>query len=297
MPRQLPQLNAVKVFEAAARHGSFARAAEELHVTPAAVSQQIKLLEDYLGVALFRRGKKLTLSESAEVMLPLISEALDQIERAVIHVRTPPADGPLILSTPPAFASHWLIPRLDAFHTRHPEIELHLMATRRLVDFVMENVDVAIRFGSGDYPGLQVERLTQESIVAVAAPKIADEIKSPADLLHYNLLQDQWHTREGLFPDWPTWLATLGIAADNNLRIRHYGDASLALQAAVSGLGAALTWKSLAQDELKSGRLVQLLGQAIPTSLGYHLVSPPNRFNLPRVAAFRDWLLEQGHTV
>ncbi len=295
MPRQLPQLNAVKVFEAAARHGSFARAAEELHVTPAAVSQQIKLLEDYLGTALFRRGKKLALSEPAETMLPLISEALDQIERAVIRVRTPPADGPLILSTPPAFASHWLIPRMDAFHTRHPDIELHLMATRRLVDFALEDVDMAIRFGSGDYPGLQVERLTRESIVAVAAPKIASAIDSPADLLNYNLLQDQWHTREGLFPDWPTWLATLGISADGNLRIRHYGDASLALQAAVSGLGVALIWKSLAQEELKSGRLVQLLGQAIPTSLGYHLVTPRNRANLPKVTAFRNWLMEQEH--
>lgn len=159
MARRLPPLNALRFFEAAARHRSFVRAAEELHVTPAAVSQQIKLLEEHLGVVLFKRGKTLALGESASDALPLVSEAFDQLERAMLKVRSGCSTGPLIVSTPPAFAAHWLIPRMEDFHARHPQVEIHLLATRRLVDFSLEDVDVAIRFGDGAYPELHVERL------------------------------------------------------------------------------------------------------------------------------------------
>jgi len=282
------------MFESAARLGSFARAAEELHVTPAAVSQQIKLLESYLGVTLFSRGKTLHLSESASAVLPLITEAFDQLERAVIRVRASHTDGPLVVSAPPAFAARWLIPRLDDFHASHPGVELRLMATRRLVDFALEDVDLAIRFGAGAYPDLHVERLMSESIVPVAAPKLAATVKTPDDLARCVLLEDDWHTVDGVFPDWETWLATLGVRADKPLRVQHFGDASLAIQAAVAGLGVTLAWHSLVLDDLKNGRLVRLLDQAIPTTLGYHLVMPQNRAALGKVAAFRTWLVEQA---
>ena len=291
MARHLPPLNALRVFEAAARHQSFARAAEELHVTPAAISQQIKLLEAYLGAALFRRGKMLTLSEPCRDALHLVSEAFDLMERAMQKVRVDRVAGPLVVSVTPAFAARWLIPRLDDFHARHPAVELHLLATRRLVDFSTEDVDLAIRLGAGDYPGLLAERIMSEIIIPVAAPSLAETIKTPADLARCSLLEDDWHIKNRVFPDWETWLATLGVV-DTPLRIRHFGDANLTLHAAVSGLGAALAWRSLVMDDLKAGRLVRILDSSIPTTLGYHLVMPENRATLGKVVAFRTWLFE-----
>lgn len=293
MTRRLPPLNALRAFEAAARHRSFARAADELHVTPAAVSQQIKLLEDHLGTVLFRRGKNLALSESAQDVLPLLSEAFDQMERAMQQVSAGHASGPLILSAPPAFSAHWLIPRMDDFHARHPEVDVHMLATRRIVDFSLEDVDMAIRFGSGRHPGLQAEQLMPETIVAVALPAVAAAIHTPADLAGAKLIEDDWHTRRGLFPEWSSLLATLGVA-EAPLRIRRYSDAELAIQAASAGLGVTLAWHSLVAADIQSGRLARVLDHAIPTDLGYHVVIPKNRVALPKVALFRAWLFEQA---
>jgi len=294
MPRQLPPLTALRAFEAAARHLSFARAAEELHVTPAAISQQIKLLEAQLGIPLFKRGNKLALSHAAETVLPLISEAFDQIERAMLKLRPGSPSDTLVISAPPAFAARWLIPRLEDFQARHPDIELRLHATRRLVNFQLEDVDVAIRFGNGNYPGLTATRLMPEAIVPVAAPALASNIKTAGDLIRYTLLEDEWHTGNGVFPDWATWLATLGVKSSAPLRTRQFGDASLATQAAVSGLGVALSWYSLVVDDLKAGKLVRLLDQVIPTTLGYYLAMPENRAAMHKIGVFQDWLLEQS---
>jgi LysR family glycine cleavage system transcriptional activator len=293
MARHLPPLNALRFFETVARHRSFVRAAEELHVTPAAVSQQIKLLEDYLGVTLFKRGKTLVMSESANDVLHLVSEAFDQLERAMLKIRSGSKNGPLIVSTPPAFAAHWLIPRMDDFHARHPEIEIHLLATRRAVDFSMEEVDVAIRFGSGDYAGLDVEPLMPEMIVAVAAPELAGSIRTPPDLARVNLIEDDWHIMRGAFPEWKALLASLGVV-ELPLHIRRYSDAELAIQAAISGLGVTLVWHSLATHDLEAGRLVRIPDLEITTDLAYHLVMPKNRSMLDKVTIFRAWLLEQA---
>jgi len=301
MSRRLPPLNAIRVFEAAARQGSFARAAEELHVTPAAISQQIKILEGYLGVTLFNRGKSLELSESASAVLPQVTDAFDQMERAMARVRVGNDKGPLVVSAPPVFAARWLIPRLDDFHAHYPDVELRLLATQRLVDFTLEDVDVAIRFGTGNYPGLRVERMMTESIVVVAAPKLATRIKKPADLLRCNLLEDKWHVDEGMFPDWTTWLASLGvtggvaggIAGKTAPRIQGFGDSGLTIQAAVSGLGVTLAWNSLVTDDIAAKRLQRVLDHAIPTTLGYHLVAPENHATLGKVQGFRTWLLAQ----
>lgn len=293
MSRRLPSLTALRAFEAAARHLSFARAAAELHVTPAAISQQIKQLETSLGVALFRRSKVLAVSEAAAAVLPLLSEAFDQMEKAVDRLRGGNVGGPLVVSTPPTFAARWLVSRLEDFQTRHPDIEMRLLATRRTVDFALEDVDVAVRFGAGPFPGLHAEPLMQESIVPVAAPAVAETIHEPADLLRCTLLHDESHDWDPAFPEWETWLLSLGLGIDKPLRIRHFGDTNLSIQAAVSGLGVTLVWHSLVADELRSGRLMQLLGQAFSTRQGYHLVTLPNRLHLPKVSAFREWLLAQ----
>ncbi len=240
MPRKLPPLNALRAFEAAARHLSFVRAAEELHVTPAAISQQVKLLEEHLGMPLFLRGKKLVLSEAANEVLPLISESFDQIERALQKIRPGGSGDTLVISTPPVFAARWLIPRLDDFQSRHPNIELRLLATKRRVNFQVEDVDIAIRFGAGSYPDLVVERIMPETIIPVASPALAASINNPDDLTRCNLLEDEWHIDQGAFPDWSTWLASLGVNNATPLRIKYFSDASVAIQAAVSGLGATL---------------------------------------------------------
>jgi LysR family glycine cleavage system transcriptional activator len=294
MPRELPPLNALRAFEAAARHLSFVRAAEELHVTPAAISQQVKLLEDHLGTSLFHRGKKLALSDAGNAALPLVSEAFDQIERAMLKMRPNSLGDALVISAPPAFAARWLIPRLEDFQSRHPNIELRLHATKRLVNFQVEDVDVAIRFGAGSYPDLIVERLMPETIIPVAAPALAAIINAPDDLINCTLLEDEWHVDNGVFPDWATWLATLGVNNVAPLRVRQFGDANLTIQAAISGLGATLSWYSLVVDDLKAGRLVRLLDQSIPSTLGFDLVMPQNRATSSKALAFRAWLLAQS---
>lgn len=293
MSRRLPPLTALRAFEAAARQLSFARAADELHVTPAAVSQQIKQLEAYLGVSLFRRGRRLALSDAAAAVLPLLSEGFDQLERAVSRLRAGNDDGPLVVSTPPTFAARWLVSRLDDFQARHPDIELHLHASRRLVDFSTEDVDVAIRFGPGPYPGLHAERLMPEAIVPVAAPSLAGDIAAPADLLRHTLLSYDGRAWDLALPDWDTWLSSLGVSG--HLRIRRLGDSNLVIEAAASGLGVALMWYSLVADNLREGRLQRLFGGSLPTDHGYHLVVPPSRLHVPKIAAFRQWMLEQGH--
>lgn len=294
MSRRLPPLTALRAFEAVARHLSMARAAEELHVTPAAVSQQIKLLEDQLGQPLFKRGKALALSDAAEAALPLLTDAFDRLERAAARLRSGASDGPLVVSTPPAFAARWLVPRLEDFQSRHPEIELRLLATRRLVDFALEDVDCAVRFGDGDYPGLHVERLMAEAIIPVAAPSVAAEIASVADIARKPLLNDEWHTGNMAFPDWETWLGSQGVTPDTPLRIKHFGESNLTIQAALSGLGVALVWRTLVEDDLRAGRLVWLLDRTIATRMAYHLVMPANRLGAAKVAAFRDWLMEKS---
>jgi len=292
MSRRLPPLNALRAFEAAARHLSMVRAADELHVTPGAVSQQIKQLETYLGQALFKRGKVLALSDAGRAALPLLSDAFDRLERAALQLRTGAGDGPLVVSTPPTFAARWLVPRLEDFQTQHPEIELRLLATRRLVDFALEDVDVAVRFGTGDFPGLSVERLMPETIVAVASPALAAGVAGAADIARRPLLDDEAHSVRRLVPDWQTWLASQGVPADAALRIRRFSDSNLVIQAAGAGLGVALVWRSLVDDDLRAGRLVHLLEHSIATRMAFHLVMPPGRLAVAKVAAFRQWLLD-----
>lgn len=273
------------------------RAAEELHVTPAAISQQVKQLEGILGKPLFRRGKTLALSDAAQAALPLLSEAFDRLERAAAQLRTGAQDGPLVVSTPPAFAARWLVPRMENFQSRHPDIELRLLATHRLVDFALEDVDAAIRFGAGDYPGLHAERLMAESIILVAAPALAEDVKIAADVARKPLLKDEWHTASRAFPEWEDWFAAHAVRLQVPLRIRRFGDSSLTLQAAMSGLGIAFAWHSLVADDLKSGRLVRLLGHALDTRLAYYFVVPSARLKVSKIGAFRDWLLAEAGSV
>ncbi|HLO77829.1 MAG TPA: transcriptional regulator GcvA [Magnetospirillum sp.] len=293
MTRHLPPLRSLRAFEAAARHLSFARAAEELHVTPAAISQQVKLLEQHLGVQLFRRAAQLSLTEAAATALPLVSDSFDLLERAVERLRQGRDHGPLVVSASPAFAARWLIPRLARFQTRHPDIDLRLSASIRLVDFATEDVDVAIRYGAGHYPGLHVERVKMEEVVPVACPHLAERLVAVADLLEVPLLHNSALDWDATFPTWSGWLTDAGVVVPAELKPRRFDDFNLVLQAVLSGLGAALVWRTLVAEEINSGRLVPLF-PAQPLANAYHLVCPPKHLDNPKVAAFRDWIMEEA---
>lgn len=296
MRRRLPPLRALHAFEAAARHLSFARAADELGVTPAAISQQIKQLEDILGVSLFHRGARLSLTRAAALAAPDFSDSFDRLAAAVGRLAPDGPARPLVVSAPPTFAARWLVPRLTRFQEAHPTIDLHLSATMRLVDLDREGVDVAIRYGPGRYPGLLVERLRLEEVVAVAAPRLAANLTELPDLARATLLVNEFMGWDTDFPTWPGWLAEMGAAPDESLKLRPFGDASLVVEAALAGLGAALVWRTLIADELASGRLVALF-PGRPLASAYHLVCLPDRAETPAIRAFRDWIkAEVGST-
>jgi LysR family glycine cleavage system transcriptional activator len=292
MSRNLLPLRALQAFEAAARHGSFARAARELHVTPAAISQQIKLLEDQIGQPLFDRSPTLRLSAGAQPVVRPLREALDLLEQVSKQLKPGQSERALVVSAAPSFAARWLIPRLERFGTRHPDIELRLLATTRMVDFEAEDVDLAVRYGSGRYPGLHVERLRAESVIVIAHPRLAAGLRQPADLAGATLLHNSFLNWDPTFPDWPAWLRDAGVAAPAPLRIRTFDDANLVIEAALAGLGVALTWRTLVNEELASGRVVALF-QEQPLANAYHFVCPLARLAQPRVAAFRQWLLDE----
>lgn len=295
MSRQILPLRALQALEVAARHRSFARAAEELHVTPAAISQQIKQLEDLLGYLLFtREAGGLHPTPASQTVLSQLGTSFDGLERISMQLRSARSNRPLVVSLPPTFAARWLIPRLERFQTRHPEVELRLLASIRVVNFDTEDVDMAVRYGHGRYPGLHVEKLREENMLVVAHPRIAADLRTPEDLtqatlLHYATASDP------VFPDWATWLRNAGVNAETALRIREFGDISLVIEAAVSGLGVGMAWQSLVEEDIASGRLVALFPEQ-PLANAYHFVCPQQRLSLPGVAAFRDWLLEEIST-
>lgn len=290
--RKLLPLRSLQAFEAAARHLSFARAADELHVTPAAISQQIKLLEARLNLVLFERGPPLSLSTQARTALPHIRSAFDLLERAAEQLRASAEIQALVISTPPSFASRWLIPRLERFQQRHPEIELRLLASTRPVDFSGENADAAVRYGGGRYPGLHAERLRAESVVALAHPRLAANLLHPADLLNVHLLYNSGISWDPTFPDWNTWLRNAGVEPESPLRLREFSDANLVTEAALAGLGIALLQRTLVSEELATGRLVALFSEQALVN-GYHFVCPSRHLERAPVAAFRQWLLDE----
>ncbi|AWK87252.1 transcriptional regulator GcvA [Azospirillum thermophilum] len=291
MFRRLPPLNALRTFEAAARHLSFTRAAEELHVTQAAVSHQIKALEEWLGMPLFRRmNRALVLTEAGQAYLAPVAESLDTLAQATDRLFRKDGSGALTISTMPSFAAKWLVLRLPRFQAEHPELDVRLQSTAQLVDFTRQDVDVAIRFGRGDWPGLKAERLLTEEVFAVCSPALRDgdpPIRRPEDLRHHTLLHDDYRI------SWAIWCEAAGVGMDVTRGVR-FDDSSLTLQAAITGGGVALARGALVADDLAAGRLVRLFDIALPGDLAYWLVAPPHYFQRPKVRVFRDWLFREA---
>ncbi len=294
MARRLPSLNALRAFEAAARHLSFTKAAAELHVTQAAISHQVKTLEDQLGLPLFRRlNRRLLLTDAGQVYASSLTRAFDGIAEATERV-TAEGGGSLRVSTLPSMAARWLLPRLSRFRARHPEIDVLVSASHGLSDFRRDDLHLAIRYGGGHYPDLEVVPLMDDEIFVVCSPKLLAEgppLKAPADLKHHVLLHDS--TTEGERQTWRIFLSTVGetgVAAD---RGPGFSDSNLVLAAVMAGEGVALTRRSLAADDLAAGRLVIPFGPIIPAAHRYYVVYPKANAELAKVRAFTQWLLDE----
>jgi LysR family glycine cleavage system transcriptional activator len=297
--RRLPPLNALRAFEAAARHLNFSRAADELSVTPGAVSQQIQNLEDYVGVSLFKRTPKgLLLTDPAQIALPALREAFDRLAEAA-SMLTAAVDGRrLTVTVPPSFASKWLLPRLGGFEALHPEVDVWVSADNDLTDFASGEVDLAIRYGSGRYPGLETIRLMHETVLPVASPALLDgqPLESPADLAHQVLLHDGSPDADPSCPDWTMWLAARGVKGVDGARGPRFNQSSLVIEAAVGGRGVALAKRTLAQADLDAGRLIVPLQIATAVDFAYYLVHPKTKGRLPQVKAFIAWITAQAAT-
>ena len=313
MNTRLPPLNALRAFEAAARHLSFRKAAEELHVTPAAVSHQIKLIEESLGVVLFHRlTRAIALSPAGQSFLPKLSEGFAQIAAAVEQLRAHESSGTLTVNAPPSFAAKWLMPRLHRFVTAHPDIDLRIVASMRLVDArrhdaidsmtgiaaMPEDADIDIRFGSGAYPHCRVDPLLKVSLTPLCSPRLLEgmrPLRQLADLRYHMLLHDDSLFGSEGQPDWGQWLRGAGAEEVDASRGPHFNHPVLGLEAAVDGLGVVLGIKELAERDLAAGRLVAPFDYDMPLPYSYYVVCAETSADRPKVVAFRKWLLEEAH--
>ncbi len=292
MWEHLPSLNALRVFEAAGRHQSFKQAAAELHVTTSAVSRQVQALEEELGLRLFhRRHRGLELTETGAAYLREVTEALRRLDRASQALRPSGERRALRMSVLASFAGHWLVPRLPEFEARHPGIDVQLEATTRYADFASEQVDLAIRFGTGPWEGLHADPLLPLEFFPVCRPELASgdpPLRELADLAQHTWL-DEVHVPRA----WRLWLEAGGRPELEPQRRLTYDHAQLLLDAAVAGLGVGLGTNLLTDSYLADGRLVAPFAQRVPSPFTYHLVMRPDERDAPHVRAFRGWILDE----
>jgi LysR family glycine cleavage system transcriptional activator len=307
MIENLP-FSALRVFESAARHLSFKRAAEELFITPAAVSQQIKGLEHQLGIKLFNRHNRgLSLTDNAKKGLPALTQGFDHLIESVRRIRSTNEESKLTVWMAPSFAAKWFIPRLHRFSDAHADIDLNISASPSLVDstaakntipaenFRRDGVDIAIRFGKGDYPGCRVVKLFSVSAIPLCSPKLMQgehPLRSPEDLQFHTLLHDD--TKYEGRPDWKTWLKAAKVKNVDSSRGVHFNHGNLAINAAVDGQGVVLSMKSLASDDIAAGRLVVPFDFSLPLEYAYYLITLEESSDSSNTTAFRDWLIEEG---
>ena len=298
MAGRLPPLSALRAFEAAGRLGSFALAARELHVTPAAVSHQIRGLERRLGQPLFRRStRRLALTDAGAQALGFFREGFERLARGVEVLRQAGGRGVLTVSTTPSFAAKWLVPRLDAFARAHPEVDLRVAATTALASFDRDQVDLALRFGRGRYAGAVSRRLFGEYVTPMASPRLwkASRRKPrPEDLRELPLLHDDSVRMTGRQPGWADWLRAAGVTGVDVARGMHFDDGHLALQAAAEGRGVALGRVALAAPELDARSLVAPFGLVLPLAAAYWLVAPEGHEPRAAAAAFSAWVQREA---
>lgn len=296
MARRLPPLNALRAYEAAARHHSFTRAAQELHVTQAAISHQVRQLEEWLGCQLFeRRGHALTGTVAGKAYAAELGRLLDAMVGATERVagQDSSLSGPLRITALPSFATRWLVPRLARFRAQHPGIDLQITSALALHDFTRDGFDLAIRLGLGRWPGLQADLISRERLSPVCSPALLAHapLATVTDLQAHPLLHDQPGDL------WPRWLALAGATRSEADAIMRTGpafsDSALVLQAATDGQGVALGRMFLASADITAGRLVKPFALDLPNDYSYWLAYPPATAQHPRLTAFRDWVLAE----
>jgi LysR family glycine cleavage system transcriptional activator len=300
MARKLPPLKALRAFEATARHLSFTEAADELHVTPAAIGHQVRALEDYFDQKLLIRStRKVELTDVARWVLPMVIQGFDLLAEAGDRLKAPEISPALNLTVEPGFAAQWLVQHLESFQRLYPEWEVRLSAGNDLVDFGERRFDLGIRFGDGRYPGLRVHRLGLEEVFPVCSPVLMEEpkaIREPDDLRQHTLLHEDWvMANEQVWPNWKMWLKATGADHVDPNPGPHFSNSALAIQAAIGGQGVALSSTAMVADDLAAGRLVRPFGDQFKTQLetAYFLVYLPAVQHEPKIVAFRDWLLEE----
>jgi LysR family glycine cleavage system transcriptional activator len=297
MTARLPSLNGLRAFEAAARHLSFTQAASELNVTQTAISHQIRRLEEELGLRLFiRKNRALALTPQARDYLPGVRAAFNDLRLATDRLLRKDDDNVLTISTLASLAAKWLLPRLSAFQEAHGGIDVRITTSTGLVDFRGGDVDAAIRYGRGHWPGLRADWLMADELFPVCSPALLKgerPLNCPQDLAHQTLL----HTSGGYDDDWRLWLTAAGLPADISKPPGVTFDLIfMTVQAAIDGIGVALGRTSYVQDDIAKGRLVVPFKIALPADAGFYLVSPEGAAEPPKLAAFRQWLVASAKT-
>ncbi len=290
--RRLPSLNALRVFEAGARHLSFTRAAEELSVTQTAVSHQVRQLEDHLGVRLFeRKPRELTLTPAGSMLYPVLAEAFDSITEAVTRIRARPETRPLSVSLTPTFGSRWLAQRLGRFWREHPRVDLRLHHSVQLVDLSREDVDLAVRWGRGGWPGLTAERLMRAQATPLCSPALLEgpkTLRSPSDLKHHTLI----HQKD--YQEWIEWLAAAGVDDVDGRRGPVIDDANAIIQSTIEGDGVMIAVPEILSEEIAAGKLVAPFVSRPDPAFAYYVVYPPGGMDRPEARAFRDFLMSEA---
>src|SRR5215469_13420892 len=295
MPRRLPPLKALRSFEAAARYESLTRAAEELHVTQGAVSQQVKTLETQLGLKLFiRERQRLKITPAGRDYLVVIREALDHIGAGTEWLLQRQGENVLTVSTSLDFAAKWLVHRLARFTAAHPGIDLRVSATMHTVDFAHEDIDVSVRHSDGNWPGLEATRLCAEQIFAICSPKLLagrNRLRRPTDVLKWPVLRLEDQSKA-----WERWFALAGVVAPEQLPGPVLNRSSMLIDAAIDGQGIALARTTLAAWDLISGRIVKPFDLSWRPADTYWIVCPKVAASIPKIAAVRQWLLAEAET-
>jgi len=297
--RQLPPLKSLRAFEATARHLSFSKAADELNVTAGAISQQVKVLEEYLGIKLFsRKNRKIMLTQEALVGLPHLTNGLDKLAEGIGAIRDYQKDKPLTITLPPTFAARWLMPRLTGFQKLHPEIDVRIDATYKVVDIINDDIDAGIRFGTGDYPEIDSDFLFSQEIILVCSPALLEQggkLEKPEDLENFSLLHCDFHITSSsqTQPDWDMWFDMVGVDSVDSSRGVYFGQHDLLVQAAIEGQGVALVASISASKALEEGLLIQPFESQISLDHSYYFICSKAKSKLPRIQAFRTWLLDE----
>ena len=298
MAYKLPSLNALRAFESAARLLSFQKAAEELFVTPSALSYQIRQLEDHVRMPLFNRlNRAVTLTDAGERLYPGVHEGFERFQGAVRSLGRATHNNVLVVSSGPAFAAKWLAPRVYRFVDAHPEIELRIAASLNLVDFNIDEVDVALRFGEGVYPGHFSQPLFDEVALPLISPALLDRFGGTfgvEELKQTTLLHDDSTSFLNHVVGWSSWMEKQGIPDIDASKGPRFNHPDHGLDAAVDGAGIVLGRLSLAMRDIRSGRLVAPFDNYVKASAGFHFVVPPQSLEIPRIATFRKWMMEEA---